>query len=156
MQFSEGQLGRVFALRLEHGEPMPETLERFLAEQGVTCAAAIMVGGAEEGSRFVVGPEDGRAAPPAPMVAALAGVHEAAAVGTVFPDETGKPVLHMHAAFGRGDQTRSGCIRAGIVTWQILEIIVIEITGLDAARVQDPETGFALLQCGREGNGGSR
>ena len=147
MQFSQGEIGRVFALRLEHGEPMPRTLEDFLAEQNVTCAVAVMVGGAEDGSRLVVGPEDGRVLPPAPMLAALEGVHEAAAVGTVFPDESGRPVLHMHAACGRGDQTRCGCIRAGIVAWQVLEIVVMEITGLDAVRRVDPDTGFPLLQC---------
>jgi len=147
MQCSEGSVGRVFAIRLEHGEPMPASLERLAAEKGVRCGLAIMVGGADEGSRFVVGPEDGTTLPPVPMVNALAGVHEVAAVGTLFPDETGAPVLHMHAAFGRGDETLSGCIREGIVTWHVLEVVLIEVVGLSAARVRDPETGFGLLQC---------
>ncbi|MBM3499286.1 MAG: DNA-binding protein [Armatimonadetes bacterium] len=147
MQYSEGNVGRVFAIRLEHGEPMPESLERLAAEQGVQCGLAIMVGGADEGSRFVVGPEDGTTLPPVPMVNALAGVHEVAAVGTLFPDETGAPVLHMHAAFGRGDETLSGCIREGIVAWHVLEIVLLEITGLAATRLRDPATGFGLLQC---------
>ncbi len=148
MQYSEGRIGRVFAIRLEHGERMPDTLEAFAAEKGVRSGMAIMVGGADEGSRFVVGPEDGHTMPPVPMVNALSGVHEVAAVGTLFPDEEGRPVLHMHAAFGRGDQTQSGCIREGIVTWQVLEIVLIETVGVDAARVPDAETGFRLLQCG--------
>ncbi len=148
MQYSEGSVGRVFAIRLEHGEPMPECLERLAAEKGVRCGLAIMVGGADEGSRFVVGPEDGTTMPPVPMVNALTGVHEVAAVGTLFPDEAGAPTLHMHAAFGRGDSTLSGCIREGIVAWQVLEIVLIEIVGLTATRVRDPETGFGLLQCG--------
>lgn len=146
MQYSQGGIGRAFSIRLEHGEPMPETLERFLAEKEVTCGVAIMVGGAEHGSKFVVGPEDGEQMPPRPMVNTLQGVHEAAAVGTVFPDESGKPVLHMHAAFGREDQTRSGCIRAGISTWQILEIVVLELTGVEMVRLPDAATGFHLLQ----------
>jgi predicted DNA-binding protein with PD1-like motif len=141
----------VFAIRLEHGEPMPESLERLAAEKGVQCGLAVMVGGADEGSRFVVGPEDGEAMPVVPMVSALGGVHEVAAVGTLFPDETGKPILHMHAAFGRGDRTLSGCIREGIVTWQVLEIILVEIVGLSATRVADEKTGFSLLQCEQGG-----
>jgi len=147
MQYSEGKLGRVFALRLEHGDPMPQSLEDFAAEQGVLAGIAVMVGGAEDGSRFVVGPEDGEVLPPVPVVTALGGVHEVAAVGTIFPDEAGRPSLHMHAAFGRGDDTKSGCIRAGIVTWHILEIILLEITGLNVARLPDDATGFRLLQC---------
>jgi len=148
MQYSEGQIGRVFAIRLEHGERMPEALEQFAADKGVQSGLAIMVGGADEGSRFVVGPEDGQTMPPVPMVNMLSGVHEVAAVGTLFPDEQGQPRLHMHAAFGRGEQTRSGCIREGIVTWQVLEIILLEITDLNAARRPDAGTGFSLLQCG--------
>ncbi len=148
MQYSEGAVGRVFAIRLEHGDPMPETLEKFAAEKKVQSGLAVMVGGAQDGSKFVVGPEDGRKLPPVPMIAALQGVHEVTAVGTIFPDEKGRPILHMHAAFGRGTQSRSGCIRAGIVTWHILEILLIEITGLQAVRVQDARTGFGLLRCG--------
>ena len=58
MHYSEGQIGRVFALRLEHGEQMPEVLEEFAAEQGVQAGLAIMVGGADDGSKLVVGPEE--------------------------------------------------------------------------------------------------
>ena len=154
MQYSEGSIGRVFAIRLEQGEPMPATLESFAAEKGVHSGLAIMVGGADDGSKLVVGPEDGSVLPAVPMLTALCGVHEVAAVGTLFPDEQGNPVLHMHAACGRQGaesqipHTITGCIREGIVTWQILEIILIEITGLDAARINDAATGFQLLQCG--------
>lgn len=148
MQYSEGQIGRVFAIRLEHGERMPEALEQLAAEKAVQSGLAIMVGGADEGSRFVVGPEDGHTMPPKPMVSTLSGVHEVAAVGTLFPDDQGQPRLHMHAAFGRGSQTQSGCIREGIVSWQVLEILLVEVSGLEAARVLDAETGFSLLQCG--------
>lgn len=147
MQYSQGVVARVFALRLEHGEPMPQTVEQFCLEQGVSAGMAVMVGGAEDAGRFVVGPHDGKALPPIPVVTALAGVHELAAVGTIFPDAAGKPVLHMHAAFGRGEEARAGCIRAGIVAWHILEVILIEITGLEATRMPDEATGFALLHC---------
>ena len=156
MQYSEGRIGRVFAVRLEHGEPMPATLESFAAQQGVQSGLAIMVGGAEAGSKLVVGPEDGNTLPVTPMLAALSGAHEVAAVGTLFPDEQGQPVLHMHAACGRrGSEaavphTVTGCIREGIVTWQILEVILIEITDLEARRVEDRATGFQLLQCGAQ------
>ncbi len=145
MQYSEGKMGRVFALRLEHGEAMPQVLEQFAVDHNLQAGVAIMVGGAEDGSKFVVGPQDGTVLPPVPVTNQLQGVHEVAAVGTIFPDESGTPMLHMHAAFGRGDEARSGCIRAGIVAWHVLEIVVIEVTGLNALRCHDPETGFELL-----------
>lgn len=147
MQYTEGALGRVFAIRLEQGERMPDVLEAFAAEKGIASAFALMVGGVDEGSRLVVGPADGLARPVNPMVATVPGVCEVAAVGLIFPDETGKPMLHMHAACGRENQTVTGCIRAGVVTWQVLELLVVEMVGLDAARLPDAATGFKLLQC---------
>lgn len=147
MQYTEGALGRVFAIRLEQGERMPDVLEQFAADHDIRCAFATMVGGVDEGSRLVVGPEDGKARPVNPMVAQVPGVCEVAAVGLIFPDETGKPMLHMHAACGREGSTTTGCIRAGVITWQVLELLVIEITGLTAARLPDAATGFRLLQC---------
>jgi len=143
----------VFAIRLEHGERMPEALEGFAAEKGVQCGLAIMVGGVEDGSRVVVGPEEGSVIPPVPIIRAISGVHEVAALGTLFPDEADKPVLHMHAALGREGGTTTGCLRAGIVTWHVLEIILIEVTGLDAIRVHDAQTGFSLLECGQRTTG---
>ena len=145
MQFTQGQIGRVFALRLEHGEMMPDMLEQFCIDHDVKTGMAIMVGGADDGSRLVVGPEDGAALPVTPMVTALTGAHEAGAVGTIFPNAEGRPVLHMHAACGREQSTITGCIRVGIKTWHILEIILIELTGLDMARLKDDATGFELL-----------
>jgi predicted DNA-binding protein with PD1-like motif len=147
MQWTEGQIGRVFALRLEHGEKMPQVLEEFCAAREVANGFALMVGGADDGSRFVVGPEDGAVLPPNPVVTALSGAHEVAALGMIFPDETGAPMLHMHAAFGRGEEARSGCIRAGIVAWHVLEVLIVEVRGLSASRLPDAQTGFKLLEC---------
>lgn len=147
MQYTEGNLGRVFALRLEHGDPMPQTLEDFVQAHGINSGLAFMVGGAQDASRLVVGPADSDALPFNPMETALTGAHEVVAVGMVFPHEDGKPRLHMHAACGREQGTITGCIRAGIVTWHVLELVIIEITGLSAARRYDPATDFNLLQC---------
>ena len=69
-------------------------------------------------------------------------------MGLIFPGPDGKPMLHMHAASGRGQSTITGCIRAGISTWHVLEVMLVEITGLDAVRLPDQLTGFNLLQCG--------
>lgn len=148
MQYTQGQLGRIFALRLEHGELMPQTLEDFCVEHNVVSGLALMVGGADDGSRLVVGPEDGNVMPPLPVVTTLVGAHEIAGVGLIFPGAEGKPVLHMHAASGRQDSVVTGCIRAGVVAWHVLEVMLIEVTGLDAIRLPDEATGFTLLQCG--------
>ena len=52
----------------------------------------------------------------------------------------------MHMACGRETDTVTGCIRSGVTVWQVMEVILFELTDIHAARVMDPETGFALLQ----------
>ncbi len=67
-------------------------------------------------------------------------------MGTIFPDEHGRPVLHLHTAFGRDDQVTAGCIRRGVVTWMVGAAVVIELAGSDAHRRRDPATRFQLLE----------
>lgn len=143
MKAAEGRLGRVFVLRLEDGDRVPEAIESFAREKNIEGAVAVMLGGAGSG-RLVVGPEDGDKTPVTPMIHELLGVHEIAAVGTIFPSDKG-PRLHMHSAMGRGDQTRTGCVRQGIEVWKIAEVVVIEITGTGLARKLDPKAGFEVL-----------
>lgn len=144
MKSAEGRIGRVFVLRLEDGDRMPECLERFAVERGVKQGFCALIGGIGGGT-IVVGPADGTVMPPKAMLERLIGVHEAAAVGTLFPDESGTPRLHMHGAFGRGGETVTGCIRPGIDVWTIGELVLIEFVGLDLERRRDPATGFELL-----------
>ena len=109
-------------------------------------AACLLVGGVRGGSRLVVGPESGETMPPVPVTLALKGVHEAAGVGTIFPDDKGNPSLHLHAACGRGGETKTGCVRPGVDIWKVGEVVLIELTGSSAVRKRDPETGFNLLE----------
>jgi predicted DNA-binding protein with PD1-like motif len=146
MQFTSATPGRIFVIRLEDGEILHETVEAFARAQGIRAAALIVLGGADAGSKLVVGPEDPRASPVTPMEHVLAGTSEATGVGTVFPDAKGDPVLHMHIACGRKDAAVAGCVRRGVKVWQVMEIILWELMGTDAKRVFDPATGFELLQ----------
>ena len=145
MKYSEATMGRVFVIRLTEGEILHDTIEKFARERGIKAAAVLAVGGAAGGSRLIVGPKDGDARPVNPLERALSGVHEIAGVGTIFPDEAGSPILHMHAACGRQSSTVTGCVRAGVETWQILEVILIELSGSSAVRRLDPPPGFKLL-----------
>ncbi len=145
MKYSEASLGRVFVIRLEDGDIVHECIQRFAAEKEIQAAALILLGGADKDSRLVVGPEDGRAEKINPMIHVLQAVHEAAGTGTIFPDQQGAPLLHLHVACGRKDSTVTGCVRAGVKVWQVMEAVLIEITGSEARRMPDEATGFELL-----------
>ena len=146
MRYSAAELGRVFVTRLDDGEVVHEAIEELARGEGVRRAVVLVLGGADDGSHVVVGPEDGRALVIAPMERVLHGVHEMAGVGTLFPDVDGHPRLHLHAAFGRDDRVTAGCIRLGVTTWVVGEVVVIELLGSEAVRRRDPATGFELLE----------
>ncbi len=105
------------------------------------------------GGEVVVGPRRSEERPPEPMLLPVDGAHEIMGVGVIAPGEDGKPVLHIHAALGRSGQTMSGCLRPGVTTWLIGEVILYEIVGAKAARVRDKESGFELLEVEDRGKG---
>ena len=145
MKASEGRLGRVFVIRLEEGDVLPECIERFAQDNGVSVGHAIMVGGIGDG-QVVVGPRHSDRAPPEPMLLPVDGAHEVVGLGVLAPGTEGRPVLHMHAALGRSGNTLTGCVRPGVTTWLVGEVILYEILGTEARRVQDESSGFALLE----------
>ena len=145
MKYTQAEQGRVFILRLEDGEIVHETIENFAREQSITAASLIVIGGAGEGSKLVVGPEDGQTLPITPMTATLDETHEIAGTGTLFPDEDGHPTLHVHMACGRNGKTTTGCIRAGVKVWKVMEVVIFELTGVSATRNFSSELGFRTL-----------
>lgn len=146
MKFSEAKQGRAFVIRLEDGEIMHEEIEAFAREHSIDAASLIILGGADAGSKLIVGPEDGRARPVVPSEQVLDNVHEVAGVGTLFPDDEGNPMLHMHMACGRNGQTATGCIRSGVKVWQVMEVILYELVETSGRRLLDQASGFKLLQ----------
>jgi predicted DNA-binding protein with PD1-like motif len=146
MKYSEAKAGRIFVIRLEDGDIVHEVIESLAREQAIRAAALVILGGADKESRFVVGPEEGRATPVVPMSLVLDNVHEISGVGTLFPDDEGDPVLHMHMACGRNDHTVTGCVRTGVKVWQVMEAVLFELVDCTGVRLPDAATGFKLLQ----------
>lgn len=146
MKSSSANLGRTFVIRLEDGDILHESIEKFAAEKGIKAASLIVLGGADKGSTIVVGPKEGRAEKVEPMDHILDETYEITGTGTIFPNAEGKPVLHMHIAAGRGDQTITGCARKGVKVWHVMEVILTELTDTTASRKLHPPTGFELLE----------
>jgi predicted DNA-binding protein with PD1-like motif len=148
MKASEGQVGRVFVIRLEDGDVIPACIENFAEENRISVGQVIMVGGIG-GGQVVVGPRRTDEMPPEPMLLPLDGAHEVVGVGLIAHDEKHKPKLHIHAALGRSGKTTTGCLRPGVTTWIVVEAIIFEILGTDAIRVPNEQTRFELLQVDR-------
>jgi len=146
MRYCEGHVGRVFVLRLEEGERIPDVIEQFAEAKGVQRATVLLLGGIDDGSKMVVGPEEGRGDEIVPLVHTLKGIQEILGVGTIFPDEQGRPILHLHGASGREGGASVGCTRAGVDVWLVGEVVILEIQGIDAVRKKDPRSGLSLLE----------
>jgi predicted DNA-binding protein with PD1-like motif len=145
LKATEGKIGRVFVLRLEDGDVVPECIEKFATEKKIKCGQAILIGGIG-GGQVVSGPRFSDKMPPDPMLLPVDGAHEVVGVGIIAPDKDGKPVLHIHAALGRAGHTLTGCLRPGVTTWLVGEAIIYEITGTNARRLIDPKSGFELME----------
>jgi len=105
----------------------------------------IMIGGIGRG-QVVVGPRRSNEMPPEPMLVPVDGAHEVMGLGVIAPEKTGKPILHIHGSLGRSGKATTGCLRPGVSTWTVGEVIICEIFGTSAVRVLDEKTQFELLQ----------
>jgi predicted DNA-binding protein with PD1-like motif len=38
-----------------------------------------------------------------------------------------------------------GCVREGVQVWQLMEVVLFELTDTTAARAPDPQLGFKVL-----------
>ena len=147
MKACEGRIGRVFVIRLEDGDVVPECIERFAKEKRVSVGQAVLVGGIGGGD-VVVGPRRSEERPPEPMLLPVDGAHEVVGVGVLAPGEDGKPSLHIHAALGRAGRTMTGCLRHGVTTWLVGEVILYEIRGANVLRINGEQSGFEFLEPG--------
>lgn len=145
MKYAEAKSGRVFVIRLEDGDILHEQIEQFAKEKDIKAAYLTVLGGGDRGSVLITGPKDGRSKKIVPQEEHLDCVHEVVGTGTLFPNEQGETLLHMHLACGRGDSTITGCVRRGVKVWQVMEVILHELVDSTGVRRPDPSTGFELL-----------
>lgn len=148
MQSMEGKIGRIFFLRMEDDDVIPKCIENFAQEKEIRFGWVTLIGCLEKGN-VAMGPRDGGERPPQPMMIPIDGVHEMMAVGFIAPGADGKPVLHIHGAMGRAGQSKAGCLRDGVSVWCYGEAVINEVTGIEAKRLIDEETGFVLLNLDR-------
>jgi len=143
MEYAVGKAGRVIAARLFEAEDLYESIENLAKNEDIRCAAVLITGGLRK-AKVVVGPRREK-----PTIEGrfkkFAGPGEVLGVGTIYHDDEG-PKLHIHTGIGKGDQTIVGCPRGGAKTFLLLEVTIIEITGIKASRKFDPQTGLNLLR----------
>ena len=144
MKYSEAKIGRVFVVSVEDGERLPDAIETFAREQKITHGLVLMLGALQNGE-LVAGPDDPQASPITILTTLVGQPTDAAVLGTIFPDEAGHPLVHLHGVMARGERVSMGCLRLGVHVWQVAEVVVLELAGSPAMRRFDPEVGFTRL-----------
>lgn len=134
MQYTEGQIGRIFVVRIDDGEDLLASLRQFIADKGIQAGSIVFLGALMDG-KLVTGPEK-PIIPPDPHYVFFEGGWEVFGVGTIYPGDGG-PHIHYHASVGRAGHALTGCLRERAVTYLIVEVVIYEITGLSARREFD-------------------
>jgi predicted DNA-binding protein with PD1-like motif len=145
LKATEGKIGRVFVIRLEDGDVIPTCLEEFAKENKIAAGLVTIIGGIGSGE-IVSGPYRSDESPLTPIHLPVDGVHEVVGAGVIAPDVHGNPILHIHASLGRAGKSTTGCLRPGVKTWLVGEVVLYEILGVTSKRVLDKKSGFTLLE----------
>lgn len=143
MKYQVGKLGRVVVAKFEDQDDVLENLRSITKKEGISAAAFYLVGGMREG-KIVVGPERDEL-PPTPVWRELGESHEVVGFGTIFYQDN-EPKVHLHAAFGKKDSVKVGCLRENSRTFLVLEVVILELCGIHAVREFDPVSGLSLLK----------
>ena len=129
--------------RFEDGEDFLGSLVELAKKEDIRSAVFFLVGGVK-GGRMVLGPK-GPEMPPEPVWDEITGESEMIGNGTIFW-EADTPRVHLHAAAGRGDSVKVGCLRQESRTFLVLEAVVLEVLDIHASREPDPASGLSLLK----------
>ena len=140
MEYSKGSIGRVFTVRLDQGDDILSELEGLAVAEDISSAMFMMLGAVKE-ANLVVGPKTNDV-PPDPQWAKFNDAHELLGIGNIFRED-GKPKIHLHSAAGRGESIKVGCLRGDSEVFMVVEIFIMEISGVSANRIFDPKRGFA-------------
>jgi uncharacterized protein len=143
MKYQIGKTGRVVIARFEDKEDILGNINDVAKKEDIRSAIFFLLGGIRQG-RVVVGPEKDEL-PPTPVWRDLKETHEVLGIGTIFWDDAG-PKVHFHGAFGKKDMVKVGCLREISETFLVIEVVIIEMEGINAQRRFDPASGLTLLE----------
>ena len=146
-RYAVGNFGRVVVMRLAPGDDILPTIIEIAKECGIN--QAIIVGGAASLSRAHVRnvrryPESFPITDEVRVFSELDGPLELLSLsGNITRLENDEPYIHCHAAIsvGRPDSLAvGGHVLPGTVVYSTAELSLVEVTGCDMLRLDDPET----------------
>lgn len=143
MEYKTGSTGRIFAVRFDDGDDFLEEMLRLIKKENIRFGWFHVIGGLRQAD-VVTGPKE-PVMPPEPVWRKIEGARETLGTGSIAWDEKDEPKIHLHAALGHHGDTLTACVRKGTKVYLILEVYIIEVTGVDISRPWFAEGGFNRL-----------
>lgn len=141
MDYRKGSIGRIFAVRIDHGEDALGELSGLAVKEEIRSAFFIMLG-AMGSADLVTGPKD-KVVPPITVWSKFDDAREILGAGDIFW-ENGAPKIHLHGAAGSSKGITMGCIRKAAQAFMVLEVFIVEMD-IAAQRVFNEKIGFSPM-----------
>lgn len=143
MEYRSGTVGRVIAVRFDHGEDFLAGLKKLVLQEEIESGWFQIIGAFMQAGT-VIGPRE-PVVPPDPIWKEVDSVCEVLGTGSVHLHE-GEPTIHLHAALGDHGKTLTGCVRKNARIYLTLELLLFELKGLGASRPWHEAGGFSRLE----------
>ncbi len=139
MEYQSGTPGRIFYVRFDDGDDLLEGITGIVKKERIRCAWLQVIGGLRNAG-VVTGPKE-PVMPPEPIWQHVDNVREVIGVGSVFWSEN-EPLIHLHAALGHHCETLTGCVRKDTEVYLIIEVMIVELAGINVTRPWFAKGGF--------------
>jgi hypothetical protein len=143
MEYTQGKINKIFLLKFSDDEALLEVLTAFARKEKLNSALIVFLGALKKGD-MVTGPKK-PVIPPIPNWVSFKDGWETMGIGTIFTNKLG-PQIHIHGAMGKKKKTLIGCVRKDSKVFLVIEAVVFELQGANAAKHLDPKTGLNLLK----------
>ncbi len=141
MDYRKGLIGRLFAVRIDHGEDVFAKLSELAVTEDIRSAFFIMLG-AMGSATLVTGPKE-KIIPPDVIWSGFDDAREIIASGNIFWENIA-PKIHLHGAAGNCKGIAMGCIRKEANAFMVVEVFIIEMD-IAVKRIYDEKIGFSRM-----------
>ncbi len=142
MDYRKGSIGRIFAVRIDHGEDVIAEICELALKENINSAFFVMLGAMAE-AELVTGPKE-KVVPPTTVWSAFDDAREIVGAGNIFL-ENGAPKVHLHGAAGNSKNMTMGCFRKKAEAFMVVEIFIVEMD-IAAERVFDEKLGASPIR----------
>lgn len=141
MEYRSGTIGRTFVVRFDEGDDFLAGLTEVVRTENIRHGWFHVIGGLREAD-VVIGPKE-PVMPPEPIWQEVRSPREVLGAGSIFWDD--EPKIHLHTSLGDHGQAMTVCTREKTKTYLILEVYIVEFTGISASRPWYEAGGFSRL-----------